>query len=173
MKKSRRKTVTLSQSSRGKEVVHKKKSGAGGTVHTAAFGILGSDSKKPEHKLTGIEKIQKIREGISKKNLEQLKERSGLDYDTLAKIFSVAKATLFNKKGNEKFSPSLSEKIFALADLYSYGYDVFEDKNSFNKWMATPNKALGGQAPIDLVDTVHGIIEIKHLVGRIEYGVYS
>ena len=140
---------------------------------TPMIAILGAKSKKPEYVLTGIEKIEKIREGISRNELEQLKEQTGLDYDTLARIFSVAKATLFNKKGEEKFNTYLSEKIFSLADLYSYGYEVFEDKGHFNQWIERENRALGGQAPIALLDTIYGIEEVKNLVGRIEYGVYS
>lgn len=139
----------------------------------AIMAILAAEGRKPEHILTPIEKIETIRKGVSRNHLEQLKEKTGLDYDTLAKIFSVAKATLFNKKGEEKFNTSLGEKIFALADLYSYGYSVFEDKPNFNRWIEAPNKALGGEAPIRLLDTLYGVEEVKHLVGRIEYGVYS
>ena len=139
----------------------------------SVIGILASIKGKPEYILTPIEKIETIRKGVSRNDLEQLKEKTGLDYDTLAKIFSVAKATLFNKKGEEKFNTSLGEKIFALADLYSYGYSVFEDKENFNHWIETPNKALGGEAPIALLDTLYGVEEVKNLVGRIEYGVYS
>ncbi|MEI6946356.1 antitoxin Xre/MbcA/ParS toxin-binding domain-containing protein [Paraflavisolibacter sp. H34] len=138
-----------------------------------AIGAPASGSLRPVHALTGMEKIQKVREGISKNDLEVLKEKTGLDYDSLARIFSVAKATLFNKKGEEKFNPSLSEKIFALAHLYSYGYEVFGAPDLFNKWMEQSNKALGGQAPMDLLDTIFGIEEIYHLAGRVAYGVFS
>jgi uncharacterized protein (DUF2384 family) len=39
--------------------------------------------------------------------------------------------------------------------------------------MAKPNKALGGQAPYDLIDNQFGREEVKNLIGRIDYGVYS
>ena len=143
------------------------------TGNNAVMAILAAEGKKPEYILTPIEKIETIRKGVSRNHLEQLKQKTGLDYDTLAKIFSVAKATLFNKKGEEKFNAALGEKIFSLADLYSYGYSVFEDKSNFNRWIEAPNKALGGEAPIRLLDTLYGVEEVKHLVGRIEYGVYS
>ena len=143
------------------------------TGNNAMMAILAAEGRKPEYILTPIEKIETIRKGVSRNHLERLKQKTGLDYDTLAKIFSVAKATLFNKRGEEKFNTALGEKIFALADLYSYGYSVFEDKSNFNRWIEAPNKALGGEAPIRLLDTLYGVKEIKHLVGRIEYGVYS
>ena len=73
----------------------------------------------------------------------------------------------------EKFSPDLSEKIVGLADIYSYGYEVFEEENRFNQWMFRPNIALGGLPPFDLIDNQFGREEVKNLIGRIDYGVYS
>jgi hypothetical protein len=85
------------------------------------FVILHEASKKPESRMTSFEKIGLIREGISKKDLEHLKEKAELDYNQLAKVLSVARATLINKKGKEKFDMVLSEKIMGVADIYSYG----------------------------------------------------
>jgi len=59
-----------------------------------------------------------------------------------------------------------------LADVVVYGQFVFEDKDSFNEWLKTNNKALGNKAPIELMDTIYGIDEVKKEIGRIEYGVF-
>lgn len=127
----------------------------------------------PVHQWSSYQKIDAIKEGISKEELENLKEQTGLDYDTLAKVLAVAKATLHNKKGKAKFDTSVSERLLLLADIYSYGYQVFESKERFNAWMKSSNRALGGVAPLTLLDTLYGMEEVKHLIGCIEYGVYS
>ncbi len=137
------------------------------------FVILREAAEKPESKMTSFEKIGLIKEGISKKDLENLKQKADLDYNQLAKILLVARATLINRKGKEKFDMSLSEKIVGVADIYSYGYEVFEEESRFNTWMFRPNQALGGSAPYDLLDNQYGREEIKSLIGRINYGVYS
>jgi len=138
-------------------------------------GLRVSKGKITKHlnQLTGFEKIQMIKDGLSKENLLALKDKSGLDYDQLSGVLSVARATLINKKGDARFSRDLSEKIFSLADIYAYGYQVFENENRFNDWVFAPNHALGGQKPFDLLDSQYGREEIKNLIGRIEYGVYS
>ncbi len=123
--------------------------------------------------MTSFEKIDLIRHGITKTDFEGFKQKSGLDYDQLAITLSVARATLINKKGAEKFNQTLSEKIVSLADIYSYGYEVFEDVDRFNSWIFKPNRALGGLPPYDLLDNQYGREEIKDLIGRIDYGVYS
>lgn len=135
--------------------------------------ILHDASKKPESRMTSFEKIEIVREGISKKDLEHLKQKTDLDYNQLSKVLSVARATLINKKGNAKFDTVLSERIVGVADIYSYGYEVFEDESRFNEWIFRSNQALGGQTPYDLLDNQYGREEIKNLIGRIDYGVYS
>lgn len=127
----------------------------------------------PVYQWSSFDKIEAIKNGISKEELEKLKTQFALDYDTLAVVLNVAKATLHNKKGKEKFDQYISERIFLLSDLYSYGYEVFEDKDRFNNWMKIANRALGGITPLSLLDTIYGTEEVKHLIGRIEYGVYS
>ena len=127
----------------------------------------------PLNDLTSIQKMRIIKSGISKNYLETFKKTTALDYDSLAGALSVTRATLINKKGAQKFSDQISEKIVSLADLYSFGYEVFEDKNKFNKWMFIKNQALGGLAPFDIIDNYYGKEEVRNLIGRIAYGVYS
>lgn len=127
----------------------------------------------PIYQWNSFDKIHLIRDGISKEELESFKKTAELDYDTLAVILNVARATLLNKKGKAKFDTTTSEKIFQLADLYSYGNAVFESTEKLNRWMKTENKSLGGISPLSLLDTHYGIEEVRHLIGRIQYGVYS
>lgn len=128
---------------------------------------------RPSFSISPFEKMDMIEKGISKKALENLKEKAAMDYDQLAKVLNVARATLISKKGNEKFNADVSDKILGLADIYSYGYEVFGDQDRFNQWIFRANMALGGQAPFDILNTSFGREEIKNLIGRIDYGVYS
>lgn len=127
----------------------------------------------PIHEWSSYQKIEAIRDGISKEELENLKEQSDLDYNVLAKILAVTKATLHGKKGGEKFDTYISERIFLLADLYSFGYEVFGDRQRFNNWMKSEIRALGYVTPLSLIDTLYGVEEVRNLIGRIAYGVYS
>lgn len=135
--------------------------------------IFKASLQRPESQMTSFQKIDMIRKGISKNDFERFKDKTGLDYDQLASALSVARATLINKKGDDKFNQSLSERIISLADIYSYGYEVFEDVERFNHWIFRPNQALGGQRPFDFLDNQFGREEVRNLIGRIDYGVYS
>lgn len=123
--------------------------------------------------MTSYQKMQIVRDGVTKIYLTKLKEETSLDYDALAQALSVTRSTLINKKGSQKFNDHVSERIIAVAELYSFGYEVFGNKENFNKWMFAPNQALGGEAPFELIDNQFGREEIRNLIGRIAYGVYS
>lgn len=122
---------------------------------------------------SNFEKMEQVRSGISKSVLVEIKNRINIDYDSLSIIIGTTKTTIHNKKNDEKFSSTVSEKIVALFDLYEFGYSVFEDKLNFEKWIQTSNRALDNKRPIELLDTIFGIDEVKNIIGRIEHGVYS
>jgi len=142
-------------------------------LHRKSTIILPGATKKPENQMTPIEKMERLSLGISKKELEVLKTRTALDYDKLAKLLSVTRATLINKPSAEKFNSALSERILSLADIYSYGYEVFENEEKFNQWMFRENSALGGKTPYEVCNNQFGREEVKNIIGRIDYGVYS
>ena len=175
VKKSKlpRKKHTSREDTNGHNNIVSEPSLAYGNYEMGDFIILGDATRKPEGQMTSFEKMSIVKNGISKSDLESLKRKAALDYNMLAKALSVTRATLINKKREQKFNMVLSEKIVSLADIYSYGFEVFGDKGLFNQWMQSPNRALGGEVPYNLIDNQYGREEIKNLIGRIAYGVYS
>lgn len=118
-------------------------------------------------------KIAVIEGGVTKLEVEEVKNQTGLDYETLAHILSVTKATLHNKKGTDTFNEVVSERLVLLADLYAYGIEVFGEQERFNSWLLSEIRALGFKRPLDRLNTTLGIQEVKQIIGRIAYGVYS
>jgi putative toxin-antitoxin system antitoxin component (TIGR02293 family) len=51
--------------------------------------------------------------------------------------------------------------------------DVFDDREVAVGWMLGSNRALEGQSPLDVLDTEVGEEQVRTLLGRIEYGVYT
>ena len=123
--------------------------------------------------MISFEKINIIGLRISKNDLEEFMKIAQLDCKTLSEMLAISKDTIKNKKGKEKFSIQVSAKIIELVDIYSYGFKVFGDELSFDLWMFKPNAALGGLPPNRFLNTLRGIEEVKNIIGRIDYGVYS
>ncbi len=120
-----------------------------------------------------FDKIALVKQGVSKATLVTFKGAIELDYDHFANILGTTKTTLHKKQGSEVFNTSISEKAVALMDIYSYGYEVFGDRHKFNRWIQTTNRALGNRIPLEVMDTIFGIDEVRNIIIRIEHGVYS
>jgi acyl carrier protein len=58
-------------------------------------------------------------------------------------------------------------------NVINFATEVFENAEIAEDWLNSPNFALGDKVPYDLLDTDAGIEQVRNLLGRIEYGVYS
>ena len=144
-------------------------------VHTGTLEApLPDATDKPLNfeSLPSHNKIGLVKNGISKKQLEAIKSETDFDYGTLSNLLSVSRTTLIRKKGEDKFDASTSERIMRLAEILCYGREVFESREIFNIWVRIPSSGLGGKSPLELLDTLYGIDEVKKELGRIEYGIY-
>ncbi|WP_432712913.1 type II RES/Xre toxin-antitoxin system antitoxin [Pedobacter sp.] len=122
---------------------------------------------------SNLDIITEVKKGLSRRVFDGLKDQTNLDFTRLSKIVGTTSATIHKKKTTDKFNKLISEKIIAVAALYDFGYEVFEDKNDFDAWMGTENTALAEKKPIELIDTVLGLNEVRNVIGRIQYGVYA
>lgn len=51
--------------------------------------------------------------------------------------------------------------------------EILGSQEEASRWLQTPNRALGGRTPMDLLDTEPGNRQVEDVLGRIEHGVYS
>ena len=66
-----------------------------------------------------------------------------------------------------------SDVVVRTATSLARATEVLGDKGKAVHWLSSPNRALGDEVPITLLDTSAGEHEIQSLLDRIEYGVYS
>ena len=113
------------------------------------------------------------RDGISAKQLDTLRQSTGLEVHHLARILQVTTRTLQNKKGHDRFSISVSEKALELSQLYLKGYQIVGSNERFKTWMRSPVAALNNQTPLSYLDTQFGFDLVGQILGRIAHGVLS
>ena len=75
------------------------------------------------------------------------------------------------------FAPLLQndfKEIKKITRFLSNGVTAFRyEEKRFNDWIKEPLQALGGATPFSLLDNQFGREEVRDLIGRIAYGVYS
>ena len=117
-----------------------------------------------------MELIARIREGVKKTDWKQLIQFTGstekeFEHILPVSISSMQKKTVYGKE--------TSERIYELARLFGIGYEVFDSKEDFKKWLMTPSRTLGNKIPFELLDSSFGFEMVENEIIRIKYNVYS
>jgi putative toxin-antitoxin system antitoxin component (TIGR02293 family) len=129
--------------------------------------VVSNGKDTPGYKM---ELIGRIREGVKKTDWKQLIQYIGstekeFEHILPASISSMQKKTVYSKE--------TSERIYELASLFGLGYDVFDSKEDFKKWLMTPSRTLGNRIPFELLDSSFGFEMVENEIVRIQYNVYS
>ena len=59
------------------------------------------------------------------------------------------------------------------AGMLLLGYEVFDSKEDFKKWLMTPVRTLGNKIPFELLDSSFGFEMVENEIIRIQYNIYS
>ena len=70
-------------------------------------------------------------------------------------------------------SPGESDRLARFARLLVRAQTAIGDREKAQRWLAKPNRALGGERPVTLLDSDAGTLAVERVLGRIEHGVYS
>lgn len=118
--------------------------------------------------------INRARTGLPTSQLRAISLRLALPVRELAPLLATTERTLARRLDQPgELNKMESERLLLLQRLTEHGVDVFEDQGKFNRWLRRPLVLLGGQSPLELLDTASGFQVVDELLGRIEYGVYS
>jgi putative toxin-antitoxin system antitoxin component (TIGR02293 family) len=103
-----------------------------------------------------------------------LAKRLGISQEKLSDLAQIAKTTLHRRiKDHQPLDQNESERVIRLFGIYQKAVDVFEDEDRAARWFSSHPKALGGQTPLEFMETEPGARYVEKLLGRIEHGVFS
>jgi putative toxin-antitoxin system antitoxin component (TIGR02293 family) len=115
-----------------------------------------------------------IRKGLPANSLLVLGEKLDLKNATLSQKLGIPQRTLTRRLSrHSRLTAAESDRAVRLARVYAMAVEMIGDATKAAEWLRTPNRALGGSAPIDQLDTDLSTKEVENILGRIAYGVYS
>lgn len=117
-----------------------------------------------------LQLISRIRAGVKKSDWKLLISFIG---STEKEFESILPASISSMQKKAVYSKETSERIYELAGLYGLGYEVFDTKEDFKKWLATPSKTLGNKKPFEMLDSSLGFQMVENEILRIQHNVYS
>ena len=130
--------------------------------------VLGKTVSKPEHL------AQLVRRGLPAVSVAALAERLHLGNLALGEKLGIPQRTLTRRLSRaSRLTPAESDRTVRMARVYASAVEMIGDREKAIAWLGTPNRALGGDRPLDLLDTDLGARMVEDILGRIAYGVYS
>ncbi len=117
---------------------------------------------------------ERVEAGFSFDALERLGKTTGLPLERLRVAVRITSRTLTRRKKEKKLSPEESDRLVSVSRLLAQTFELFEGNEEAGiRWFTSPNRALGGQSPLEVAATETGTREVENLIGRLEHGVFT
>lgn len=114
-----------------------------------------------------------IREGFPQQVIVELMEAAGLSIKELAAALDLSPRSLQRRRREGRLARYESDRIYRLARLVALAKSSLGSRETAARWLRRPNRALGGQAPLAVIDTEIGARAVENVLGRIAYGGVS
>jgi putative toxin-antitoxin system antitoxin component (TIGR02293 family) len=115
-----------------------------------------------------------VREGIPARAIPALAVRLNIAHADLLRALGIPQRTLSRRLSQAaSLTPAESDRTVRTARVYAHAVETIGDRAKAVAWLGTPNRALGGETPLERLDTDLGVRQVEDVLGRIAYGVYS
>jgi putative toxin-antitoxin system antitoxin component (TIGR02293 family) len=114
------------------------------------------------------------RKGLPAGSVIALAENLRVGNSTLSRKLNIPQRTLTRRMSQRsRLTPAESDRTVRVARVFAHAIEMIGDQEKAVAWLSTPNRALGGEKPLDQLDTDMGARMVEDILGRIAYGVYS
>lgn len=112
-----------------------------------------------------------VRAGLPYAALEHVRDYLNASDDLLARALGVSARTLKRRRETGTLTTNESDRLVLLAEIVALARQALDNVESAREWLRTPHSMLGGESPLDHMDTVTGMQEVKTMLYHIEYGM--
>ncbi|CAN5772544.1 DUF2384 domain-containing protein [soil metagenome] len=115
-----------------------------------------------------------IRGGLPSSVLVALSVRMGLSPAAMIGAVGLPPRTLARRlKEKQALSAAESERVLRIARALAQASETLGTVVKARHWLQKPNRALGGECPLRMLDTDVGANAVLEELGRIEHGVFA
>jgi putative toxin-antitoxin system antitoxin component (TIGR02293 family) len=114
-----------------------------------------------------------IREGFPQKVVASILSSTGLTLKELSTTLDLSPRSLQRRRHEGRLAPYESDRLYRLARIVALAKQYIGDEEDATRWLKQPNTALGGNVPLDLIDTELGARAVEEVLGRIAFGGVS
>lgn len=118
--------------------------------------------------------IERLRNGTPASVIPVMASCFGIAQDSLFDHLRLPRIALADRmRKHAVLSSTEQDRLYRAFRVWKRTLEVLEDDHSARRWIVRENRALGGEAPLALLDTEVGYELVLDTLGRIEYGVVA
>jgi putative toxin-antitoxin system antitoxin component (TIGR02293 family) len=118
--------------------------------------------------------VMHIKAGLPYQFYKVLQRFISLNEEEWASALGISTKSLQRYKTSETpFKSAQSEKLIGMAEIIKRGHEVFGNKDKFELWLRQSSFALGGMAPIELLQDSYGRELVLKELNNIEHGIFA
>jgi putative toxin-antitoxin system antitoxin component (TIGR02293 family) len=114
-----------------------------------------------------------IREGFPQTVVEEVMHGASLTLKELAASLDLSARSLQRRRREGRLARYESDRLYRLARIVALAKHYLGNEATATRWLKQPNRALGGQTPLALMDTEPGARAVENVLGRAAYGGVS
>jgi putative toxin-antitoxin system antitoxin component (TIGR02293 family) len=141
--------------------------------YTAVLRLLDLGGARTSRKPLAVRLRSAVREGLPFSAFESVATQIGLPPLQLTALLGIPNRTMARRKTEQQLTPQESDRLFRLARSFAQVVEVLGSRDKARVWLRTPNRALGGEIPLDLLDTEIGSRQVEEVLFRLEHGIFS
>ncbi len=111
----------------------------------------------------------RVRSGLSPGVLSDIKEVVGLSWEDLEGVLGVSARTLQRRRErSENLTPAESDRLWRLLHVWDRATEILGSESAARKWLAALHDLLGGDSPLERLDTEPGLREVEDMLTVID-----
>ncbi len=114
---------------------------------------------------------EQVRRGLPVRALDNLAQLLRVERAELAQVLGVSLRTLQRKAGvSERLDPAVSDRLARVRRILDLAADVLGEQAKGARWLTSKSRALGGEIPLQMLDTDMGTQRVQQELHQIEFG---
>ena len=139
----------------------------------AVIAELGGESALGRILLTDNDLRSAIREGFPQRVVGSVMNSARLTLKELSATLDLSPRSLQRRRHQGRLARYESDRLYRLARIVAFAKQYIGDEETAARWLRRPNRALGGNIPLELIDTELGARAVENVLGRIAFGGVS
>lgn len=135
-----------------------------------AYRVMGGGAVLGIEISHGLDLARAVRRGFPAQAVQHLLDNGRLSLTELDQVVMPRK-TWSNRRRAGVLTPEQSDRLMRVARVLALAEETFADQAKGHAWLRRATTSLGGERPLDLLDTEEGAREVETVLGRIAHGI--